>query len=526
MEEKDMNQEPKKVNRRNFIYAGLGVITLIAIGAAAYFAINPPVITQTITTSTTVPTTSVVTTTVPTTSIVTTTVPTTTVITTTQTTTIKPTTITYLTHRWPYEMKDAYEGCAALVQQKYPEFKTEYIGVPFAELEQKLLAVLPTPDAPDVIDAGFRVPFIPYLEPLDEYFEKYNVPVNDLIGQDKFGGKWPKQVGGDDHYYVFIRNVTNRACINYRKDVFKERGIEDPMEIRQKTGKYSEYKFFDEWYEIIKKCTFERPDGTKVYGYACPTALSDGNARWREEYLSWHYAFGGGIAVPEEPGKIVVGKEPYLSRNVKVAEFFRKLINEGLVPMGIEKPKYFDMMGTGQVSQGKEGTWVFARWTGLGEKREQLIGTYPNPYFGSGWKYLKEEFAQGGPSITKNCKSKDAAFRYIYILCMDPDVVNQFFIDTLMLPGSKSIDLTPAIKKFPWLDAYDYVNKVLPTEGYIANHNAGFLANDPKNQPIIERWGEITQAWFEMYQKVILSKENIQDLHIQLQDKLEKMLSL
>jgi ABC-type glycerol-3-phosphate transport system substrate-binding protein len=53
--------EPKKVDRRKFIYAGLGAVALIAIGAAAYVAMNPPVVT------TTVPTTSVVTTTVSTT---------------------------------------------------------------------------------------------------------------------------------------------------------------------------------------------------------------------------------------------------------------------------------------------------------------------------------------------------------------------------------------------------------------------------------------------------------------------------
>jgi len=82
-----MSSEPKKVDRRKFIYAGLGAVALIAIGAAAYVAMNPPVVTKTVTTSTTVPTTSVVTTTVPTTSVVTTTVPTTTVVTTTPTTT-------------------------------------------------------------------------------------------------------------------------------------------------------------------------------------------------------------------------------------------------------------------------------------------------------------------------------------------------------------------------------------------------------------------------------------------------------
>jgi multiple sugar transport system substrate-binding protein len=68
--------EPKKVDRRTFLYAGLGAVALIAIGAAAYFATRPPeviTVTQSTTVATTIPTTSVITTTVPTTSVVTTT---------------------------------------------------------------------------------------------------------------------------------------------------------------------------------------------------------------------------------------------------------------------------------------------------------------------------------------------------------------------------------------------------------------------------------------------------------------------
>ncbi|MEM3713862.1 MAG: hypothetical protein QXF82_02815, partial [Nitrososphaeria archaeon] len=55
-----MSQEPKKVDRRNFLYIGLGVLGLAALGVATYIALNPPVVTQT----TTVPTTTIVTTTI------------------------------------------------------------------------------------------------------------------------------------------------------------------------------------------------------------------------------------------------------------------------------------------------------------------------------------------------------------------------------------------------------------------------------------------------------------------------------
>ncbi|MEM3714775.1 MAG: hypothetical protein QXF82_07505, partial [Nitrososphaeria archaeon] len=88
---KNMSSEPKKVDRRSFLYVGLGAVALIAIGAAAYFATKPPEV-VTVTQPTTTAVTTVVTTTQPTTTVVTTTVPTTTVITTTPTTTTSPTT--------------------------------------------------------------------------------------------------------------------------------------------------------------------------------------------------------------------------------------------------------------------------------------------------------------------------------------------------------------------------------------------------------------------------------------------------
>ncbi|MEM3771675.1 MAG: ABC transporter substrate-binding protein [Candidatus Micrarchaeia archaeon] len=45
--------EPKKLNRRKFIYAGLGVLAIAAIGSIAYFAMTPPQVTRTTSSSTT-----------------------------------------------------------------------------------------------------------------------------------------------------------------------------------------------------------------------------------------------------------------------------------------------------------------------------------------------------------------------------------------------------------------------------------------------------------------------------------------
>ncbi len=81
------------MDRRNFIYAGIGVVALVAIGAAAYFATKPAETVTSISTSiatstTTATSATTISTTVPTTSVITTTVPTTTKTTVTTTTSV------------------------------------------------------------------------------------------------------------------------------------------------------------------------------------------------------------------------------------------------------------------------------------------------------------------------------------------------------------------------------------------------------------------------------------------------------
>ncbi|MEM1985987.1 MAG: extracellular solute-binding protein [Nitrososphaeria archaeon] len=146
-----MGQEPKKVDRRNFLYAGLGAIALVAIGAAAYIAMNPPVVT--VTQSTIVPTTSIVTTTmqttVPTTTIVTTTVPTTTVITTS-----KPQ--EKLTVLWGTEFVASEQLAMVNNVRKFEEktgIKVDITFLTYAEVRTKFLAMLEAKTPPDVANS-------------------------------------------------------------------------------------------------------------------------------------------------------------------------------------------------------------------------------------------------------------------------------------------------------------------------------------------------------------------------------------
>jgi len=249
--------EPKKVDRRKFIYAGLGAVALIAIGAAAYVAMNPPVVTQTVTTSTTVPTTSVVTTTVPTTSVVTTTAPTTTP---TITEPKSGSTITVLSVQDPF-----YFPMEKLVENftKETGIKVNLQAVATDELHAKtvnsFLAKSSDIDviAPDCMwiseyaDSGWIIP-------LDEYIEKDKKEVNlmDFIPSVVYNiSEWR------GHIWTLPVAPYSQGVL-YRVDVFNELGLEPPPTDPNKSEDWT----WDKYYELVQKINGKTIGGTRFYG--------------------------------------------------------------------------------------------------------------------------------------------------------------------------------------------------------------------------------------------------------------------
>jgi multiple sugar transport system substrate-binding protein len=154
-----MTSGPKKVDRRKFIYAGLGAIAVIAIGAAAYITMNPPVVT--VTQSTAVPTTSIITTTVPTTSVVTTTVPTTTATTVVVTSTysIPKKKITWWTvvnsgkvvkGQLIGQSPEFENALLAEFVKQYPDIEVEVTTIPWGEFFTKFVSAFEAGKGPDV----------------------------------------------------------------------------------------------------------------------------------------------------------------------------------------------------------------------------------------------------------------------------------------------------------------------------------------------------------------------------------------
>ncbi len=247
--------EPKKVDRRNFIYAGLGAVALIAIGAAAYVAINPPVVTQTVITSTTVPTTSVVTTTVPTTTVVT--QPTTTVVTTTV-----PTTITLrVFHTW-VETRPIYKPYMDQIE-KYNKVaqgvKVNSQFLDWTNLVPVVTAMIKAGVPPDSITPGDR-------ETLKLASEGYLLPLDELIPKELINGI-PESFWNMHKYegkiYAVPTSYGSLGGIYYNKDMFEKAGIE-PSTIEKPWS-------WDEFIEICKKLT--KPD-EGIYAYGARAAAT------------------------------------------------------------------------------------------------------------------------------------------------------------------------------------------------------------------------------------------------------------
>jgi ABC-type glycerol-3-phosphate transport system substrate-binding protein len=244
--------EPKKVDRRKFIYAGLGAVALIAIGAAAYVAMNPPVVTQTVTTSTTVPTTSVVTTTVPTTSVVTTTIPTTSVVTTTTTAPSGKKVLRWLTTETATASMEVFKKWINEYTTTHPDVEIQLEATSWDEIYTKILSAVAAGTGYELLHAvNYNVVMLAKMDLL--------LPVDEIIKLNTGPGRTP-----DEDYFPYTRVVINGhdymvpyrtgpQFIWYRKDLFTKYNLSIPST-------------YDELLNCAK--TLNGKDG--VYGYGLP----------------------------------------------------------------------------------------------------------------------------------------------------------------------------------------------------------------------------------------------------------------
>ncbi|MEM3385624.1 MAG: extracellular solute-binding protein [Nitrososphaeria archaeon] len=329
-----MSSEPKKVDRRSFIYAGLGAVALIAIGAAAYVALNPPVVTQTITTSTTVPTTSIVTTTVPTTSVVTTTVPTTTVITTTPTVTPSGSMTMYVEKGWYAEEEEAKKWLATMFKRE-TGISIELTSLSQEDILKKTAAGAMAGNPPDIVfcttlswmqDYAWKG----WLEDLSEFIDtlkKLEVPDWAINAWKWNDGTKKKQILAGVPY------ATDNIPFTYWKDFLETAGLpSNPDSIPTKFNDFSNF-----WKEAQDKLWQKDPSTKdKVYGVGWPSmggiGVNPGDGFQQMAHIMlWH----GWKLEFDNKGLINLNASGNKDALKKTVEWFVETYNSGYMPKGI-----------------------------------------------------------------------------------------------------------------------------------------------------------------------------------------------
>jgi len=407
-----MSSEPKKVDRRKFIYAGLGAVALIAIGAAAYVAMNPPVVTQTVTTSTTVPTTSVVTTTVPTTSVITTTVPTTTVITTTP-----PTTWPKPEVRGKWEIHNFWVGSEKfkhdflithvkeclpnieIAEVLYPDGEKMVAGVMSAILAGK-------PPSTFQSDAGYWLyTLLPYL-----------VPIDDLVKEEGWDKAWFDGVKTLltvpwGKIYPYPYNLEIRNVLWYNKSILDKFNI-DP----------ASFKKMDDFWQA---CETIKASGV------WPLVYSGNPAPWAI------FPFHEGIVLSSDD-KVI---QSYYNRTL-TAEEYKPILQQYLKWIDYSHPESIGLRwdeAAAKVYKGEAAMYLCGSWA---------LGYYKNV----GWTYGKElgtfmlpgaKFSASinGWPIVKGCDEKVA--REVLKALSDRKFIVEANVLTGNLSAFKDVDPTP-----------------------------------------------------------------------------------
>jgi len=383
--------EPKKIDRRKFIYAGLGAVALVAIGAATYVVMNPPVVTVT------KPTTSVVTTTVPTTSVVTTTVPTTSVVTTTTSLAQK-----ILLKAWYLTDPGRNEYYVAMANEfnkidSEVSIEFEFPGK-YDEYLVKVSTAVATGTEPDIIYMWFGDEWTNYYAskgvimplPVEEYkIEEKLIP--GILELSKYQGK----------VYMVPTNL-GAAFIYYNENMLKEVGYD--WETLQSIP-------IDEFNTLCEKL---KGKGYTPFIHNHDTmnntiiifSLILGNALGRDKYLNLFQSWKKDAKVIEKWSQSSV---------VKVFDTLYDWLKRGYFLPGINaidettRDKNF-------AAQKAAMTWAYISRVVVYLKTPELkFNTAPGPIFNKS-EPSKIQVHSTGYTISKKCKSFNGAMRFLSFL--------------------------------------------------------------------------------------------------------------
>ena len=339
--------------------------------------------------------------------------------------------------------------------EKATGIKVKFVAIPWAEdPHTKIQVAIASGKAPDLIKLGSPFEHVlarfGLLEPLDDLIPKDVVDkfIPSVIEESRYAYNRPKFLKGK---LISIPYFTDVRTVLYRKDIFKERGVPDPVDWT-----------WDDFVKYAKILTFDRDGDGKIDVYGFGTS-----ARYNSQWITFAWQAGGRIL--DENGRPAVDTPEF----IEGAKFFWKLFNEyHVVQPGAINAHLWDVRKL--LAEGKVAMYVDCGDSAkvlrkeLGDKLG--VGLLPkNPRTG------KRTAFSGADSfvIPRQSKhKKEAAMLLLWLI--DKERMKEYCKVSGFLPVRKDLMEDPYFKNDPV--KYMFLRQLEDAKGWIKHPEASFIS--------------------------------------------------
>ncbi|HYL79364.1 MAG TPA: extracellular solute-binding protein [Candidatus Acidoferrum sp.] len=304
--------------------------------------------------------------------------------------------------------KDAFE-------RKYPDIEIVQVSVPSSEYWNKLFTEITTGNAADLykdrLSEVVQFARMGLLSPLDELcnVKDINASFEDIqkiqiVDANTYGAAYQ----GGSHQLVYNKTLLSKA------------GLKVPGTP-------------EEAYEFAKKLTKPGEQwGFVVVTPSVPQLYVD-LTQWVVGYNS-HWGDKGRVTATADA-------------TVAAMEMYRRLVAEGITPVGVPKPQPREMFVAGKIGMMIEGPWFFAD-PKITPERMAFMGTATLP-----WANKRSVGSASAFIVPKAAKNKEAAGKFIDFCCSQEWQIK--FLEVAKLPGNRKGAFPKSfIDKFPFMAAY------------------------------------------------------------------------
>jgi multiple sugar transport system substrate-binding protein len=300
-------------------------------------------------------------------------------------------------------------------EKKYPDIEIVQVSVPSSEYWNKLFTEITTGNAADLykdrLSEVVQFSRMGLLSPLDELCNAKDINAN-------FEDIQKTQIVDGKTYGVAYQGGSHQLV--YNKTLLAKGGVKVPATP-------------EEAYETAKKLTKPGEQwGFVVVTPSVPQLYVD-LTQWVVGYNA-HWG---------DKGKATATADAV----VAAMEMYKKIVAEGITPVGVPKPQTREMFVAGKIAMMIEGPWFFAD-PKITPERMAFMGTATLP-----WANKRSVGSASAFIVPKAAKNKEAAGKFIDFCCSEEWQIK--FLEVAKLPGNRKGAFPKSfIDKHPFMAAY------------------------------------------------------------------------